>query len=95
MKIRWSPTAVSDLSSIRKYIAQDNPRAARKVSNRVKESINRLIDFPLSGRAGRVPETRELVIPGTPYIAAYTIQSDEVTIAAVLHGKKNWPGSLP
>lgn len=94
MKVRWSPTAVSDLQSIRDYIARDNPSAARKVANRIKESIDRLSNFPLSGRAGRVPGTRELVIPGTSYIAAYTVQDDEVQIAAMLHGRQRWPDSF-
>ena len=94
MIIRWSPTAVSDLESIRDYIARDSPSAASKVANRIKESVNILINFPLSGRAGRVPGTRELVIPGTSYIAAYTIQGDEVRIASVLHGRQLWPGAF-
>jgi addiction module RelE/StbE family toxin len=91
MKIRWSPTAISDLASIRAYISRDNPAAARRVASRIKKSVNRLVDFPLSGRAGRVPGTHELVIPATSYIAAYTIQADEVRIAAVLHGRQRWP----
>jgi addiction module RelE/StbE family toxin len=94
MKIRWSPTAVSDLESIREYIARDSPTAARKVANRIKGSVNRLCNFPLSGRAGRVAGTRELVIPGTSYIAAYIIQGDEVQIASVLHGRQRWPESF-
>jgi addiction module RelE/StbE family toxin len=94
MTIRWSPTAISDLETIRDYIASDNPSTARKVANRIKESVNRLINFPLSGGAGRIPGTRELVIPGTSYIAAYTIQGNEVLIAAVLHGRERWPDSF-
>ncbi len=94
MTIRWSPTAVADLKSIRDFIAKDSPNSARKVANRIKDSANRLINFPLSGRPGRVPGTRELVIPGTSYVAAYRIQGDEVQIAAVLHGKQQWPESL-
>jgi addiction module RelE/StbE family toxin len=94
MKLRWSPTAVADLEAIRDYIARDSSSAARKVANRIKESVNRLINFSFSGRAGRVPGTRELVIPGTSYIAAYAIQGDEVQIAAVLHGKHRWPESF-
>jgi addiction module RelE/StbE family toxin len=86
--------AVSDLESIRAYIANDSPNSARKVAMRVKAGINRLRDFPLSGRAGRVPETRELVLPGTSYIAAYTIEREEVRIAAILHGRQNWPKSF-
>jgi addiction module RelE/StbE family toxin len=94
MKIQGSSTAVSDLESIRQYIARDSPGAARKVAQRIKEVINRLNDFPLSGRVGRVSETRELVIPETSYIAAYVIRGDEVLIAAVLHGRRNWPESF-
>jgi addiction module RelE/StbE family toxin len=94
MKIRWSPTAVTDIESIRDYIACDSPTAARNVANRIKDSVNRLISFPLSGRAGRVPGTRELVIPETSYIAAYTIQDNEVRIASLLHGKQRWPDAF-
>jgi len=93
VKILWSPTAISDLESIRDYIAKDSPQAARKVAVRIREAADRLATFPLSGRTGRVPGTRELVIPGTSYIAAYLIRGDEVQIAAVLHGRQHWPES--
>lgn len=94
MKLHWSPTAVSDLKSIRDYIAKDSPTAAHKVATRIKAAASRLINFPLSGRTGRVPGTRELVIPGTSYIAAYRVKDDGIEIAAVLHGRQNWPDSL-
>jgi addiction module RelE/StbE family toxin len=91
MKILWSPTAISDLESIRSYIARDSPAAAGRMAKRIKESVNHLSSFPFIGRAGRVAETRELVIAATSYIVAYTIQGNEVRIAAVLHGKQRWP----
>lgn len=94
MKIRWSHMAVFDLQAIRDYIARDSPTVAHKVANRIKESVNSLGNYPLSGRDGRVPGTRELVIPGTSYIAAYSIRGDEVQIASVLHGKQRWPESF-
>jgi toxin ParE1/3/4 len=94
MKILWSPTAISDLESIRKYIAQDRPVATAQVASRIKESINQLSRFPLSGRAGRVPGTHELIIPETSYIVAYAIQDNEVRIAAILHGRQRWPESF-
>jgi plasmid stabilization system protein ParE len=49
MKIVWSPTAVSDLESIRDYIAKDNLTAARKVAARIKESVSLLTRFPNQG----------------------------------------------
>jgi plasmid stabilization system protein ParE len=76
------------------YIARERPAAARKIALQIREAVMRLEDFPHSGRVGRVPGTRELVVPGTPYICAYAIRAKEVRIAAVLHGKQRWPNSL-
>ena len=91
MKIVWSPTAIADLESIRIYIAEDSPASAAKIALHIKESVQQLSRFPLSGREGRVSGTRELVISGTPYLAAYTCNDKEVRIASVLHGKRRWP----
>jgi len=41
-----------------------------------------------------VKGTRELVISRTPYIAAYRIDGDLVTIVRVLHGAQQWPKAL-
>jgi plasmid stabilization system protein ParE len=38
------------------------------------------------GRPGRVPGTRELIIPDTPFIAAYAIEKARIVILAVYHG---------
>jgi toxin ParE1/3/4 len=37
-----------------------------------------------------MPETRELVVSGTPYIVVYLI-SDDVELIRVLHGAQQWP----
>jgi len=43
---------------------------------------------PASGRPGRLRGTRELVVTGTPYIAAHRVVDDMVTILRVLHGAR-------
>lgn len=91
MKIVWSPTAIADLSSLRRYIAQDSLASAGQIALKIRDAIRRLSQFPLSGRMGRVAGTRELVIPGTPYLAVYFLNDQEVRIAAILHGKQRWP----
>jgi toxin ParE1/3/4 len=69
MNIAWSPEAIEDLVSLRAYIAEDNPAAAERVVLHIVQNIEQLLpDNPNIGRAGRVPGTREFVIPRTPYI---------------------------
>src|SRR6476620_8362170 len=69
MNIVWSLEAIEDLASLRAYIAEDNPAAARRTVRYIIESIEQSIpDNPRIGGAGRVPGTRELVIPRSSYI---------------------------
>jgi toxin ParE1/3/4 len=89
--VRWTRPALADLEAIGDYIARDNPRAAAGQTRRIHEACAQLGLFPAQGRAGRVAETRELVIGGTPYIAAYSVQNGEVLILAVIHGARRWP----
>lgn len=86
MKIRWQLAAVSDLSDIRTYISEENPAAAEAVTSRILRSVDRLQSFPKSGRVGVVPDTREVVVPGLPYIVVYVHDDEEVEIIAVFHG---------
>ncbi len=95
MKIAWSPEAIEDLVSLRAYIAEDNPAAARRTVQHIVESIEQLLpDNPRIGRAGRVPGTRELVIPRTPYIVPYRHQRTTIQILRVYHAARRWPDSL-
>ena len=43
---------------------------------------------------GRVAGTRELLIPRTPYLAAYLVDGDTVRILRVLHGTQMWLDEL-
>jgi toxin ParE1/3/4 len=95
MNIAWSPEAIEDLASLRSYIAEDNPAAARRGVLRTIRNIEQLLrDNPQIGRAGRVPGIRELVVPRTPYIVPYRIQRTTIQILRVYHGARRWPDSL-
>ena len=65
--------AARDLAEIVDYIALDNPSAAEKVYRKITEAARRLPEFPALGRSGRHPQTRELSIPGLPYLIVYEV----------------------
>ena len=44
-----------------------------------------------AGWIRRVEGTRELVVPRTPYIVAYTVIGDEVMILSIIHSARRWP----
>ena len=92
MNIEWSPEAVEDLNSLRAFIAQDKPSAARAVVLHILQTIEQLVpNNPHMGRPGRVPGTRELVIPSTPFIVPYRLRGDTIQILRVYHGARRWP----
>lgn len=92
MRIRWLARAVEDLAHLHAYIAQDNPEAAASETEKVVEAVKRLEDYPASGRPGRVPGTRELVI--SRYIVAYRVKEQVIQILRVLHAARKWPDRL-
>jgi toxin ParE1/3/4 len=91
MRLVWSPTARNDLREVRRYIARDNPAAADRTVRKILGSVANLGQFPWLGRAGRLPGTRELVIPRTPFIVVYAVVHQTVEIMAVIHGARRWP----
>nr|WP_280520087.1 type II toxin-antitoxin system RelE/ParE family toxin [Rhizobium cremeum] len=91
----WSAFAISDRDGIFTHIEANNPVAAIAIDERIASAARRLVDFPDSGRPGRVAGTRELVISGTPYICAYVVTATAIRILRVLHGAQQWPDVLP
>lgn len=94
MQVAFAAAAKRDLEAIVDYIAQDNPVAAAKVFDAVSAVAARLADFPEMGHAGRLPDTRELVVAGLPYVIVYHVARDVVTIIAVFHGARDLAGAL-
>ncbi len=88
MKVRWLIGATESLRSVHRHIAIENPEAAGRVVARIERVVIRLADHPLSGRLGRVAGTREVVVPGLPYLIVYRVEAQQVTILRVFHGKR-------
>jgi toxin ParE1/3/4 len=90
--IEWTEQATRQLDQAHDYIALSNSEeVADRITARILNSVQQLAAFPMSGRAGRVPGTRELVIANTPFIAAYAIEKARIVILAVYHGAQRRP----
>jgi toxin ParE1/3/4 len=90
----WSPRAITHLVELRAYIARENPAAAARVAETLLAAVERLAEVPNLGRPGRVSGTRELVVPGTPYVIPYRLRADRLEVLAVFHGRQKWPKRL-
>ena len=94
MTVVWSARAVRDLAQLRAFIATDRPSAAATTATAILSSVELLAERPALGRPGRLPGTRERVVPGTPYLVPYRVRGDRLEVIAVLHGRQRWPERL-
>ena len=88
-KIVWAEPALTDLNSIAEYIALDKVDAAKKLVKHVFQAVDRLADFPESGR--RPPELkrsqyREVIVG--PCRIFYRVQETTVLILYVMRGER-------
>jgi len=91
----WSPEAIADLIALRAYIAEGNPAAARRIALHIIHNVEELLSANREmGRPGRVPGTRELIIPKTPFIVPYRVHTDTIQVLRVFHGARRWPERL-
>ncbi len=91
MRVRWLRSALRNLDEEAAHIATDDPAAARLVVGRVLAAVAALEDQPALGRPGRVPGTRELVVPRTRYLVPYRVRGEAIEILRVFHTSRRPP----
>ena len=94
MRVRWLERALRDLGEAEAYIAQDDPQAAAGVVLRIVRAVSHLKEQSGIGRAGRVPGTKELIVPKTPFIVPYRVKDETIQILRVYHSSRKWPDRM-
>ncbi len=89
VKIEWSPSSINNLEKIAEFISQNSPLYAPVFIRKIINSVERLKEFPLSGRI--VPEfnnsdLREIIFHN--YRIVYRLKGNLVEIVLVIHGSK-------
>lgn len=92
MRVHWTDHAERHPLAIFEYIAQDSPRYALRMVDRITARSDRIGALPESGAI--VPELasaglREVI--EHPYRIIYRIGSDQVDVLAVVHGARELP----
>lgn len=86
MKIRFAPQAEADLRDTLQYIGERNPRAAKKLGERVLAVIEMLAARELDGQEQRLT-TGEVVHswPVPPFRIYYRREGDELQVLRIYH----------
>ena len=93
-KLIWSPSARLDLKDIAAFIAEDNPSAAERFGRSLFQAVERLADFPESGRI--VPEfgdpnIREVIRKPCRIVYRIRPRKHTIEIARVWHAARGTP----
>src|SRR5688572_27040959 len=88
-RIRWSPRARRDLLEIGRFMGRDDPLAARRWVERLRERARAAAAIPLAGR--KTPEfdredIREVLL--LTYRIIYRVRADEIQVLTVLEGRR-------
>jgi toxin ParE1/3/4 len=92
MKLLWTDRARRDLLYIGRFIARDNPRAARACVERLRERARKAAETSLAGRV--VPErtdqeVREVFVRN--YRIVYRVFADAIHVLTVFEGHRLFP----
>jgi toxin ParE1/3/4 len=90
VRVDLSSPALADIANIHAYIASDSPRGARRVVQRVRQTLSLLANHPFIGRPGADPDTREIPVWSLPYVIVYEVREDQnaVMILRIFHGSQ-------
>ena len=92
-RLRWSAEALGDLVGIHDHIARDSPRYAAATAGRLVSAVDRLREFPESGRV--VPELADPVVREVihgAYRIVYEVRTDGwVEVLTVFHSARRFP----
>ena len=89
MTIVWSRAALRDLNEIAAYLAERDPDRVGNVIAKITAVVARYSHFPNLGRQGPAKGTREIVVPGLPYVVAYQVRGEVFEVLCVRHTSRD------
>ena len=93
--LRWAWRARRDLREIGDYVGSDNPQAARRLLEKIRQRTRTSAALPFSGRRVRElnrEDVREAVYRN--YRIVYLIKDDGILVLTVFEGHQLFPEDL-
>ena len=88
LMLKFTHSANQDLKRLRQFIADKNPQAATRVSQRLRTAIKNLLKQPLMGtKVEEWPNIREIYVDD--YIVRYLITETHLIVLRLWHGKED------
>ena len=91
-RLIWSPAALLDVQRLYRFLAPQNPDAAKRAVRAIRQGLKVLEKQPGMGRPVEEmnDEFRDWIIDfgDSGYVARYRVETDAVTILAVRHQKE-------
>lgn len=93
MRVEISASAQRDIDGIYAYYDERSERAADRVVAVIIRALRGLGRFPLMGKPGHYPGTREHITARYGYRIVYEVREDAqiINIVRILHGARQWP----
>jgi len=93
LTIRFANSARAEINDILAFIALDNPATAAKFAAKIQKALDRLLEFPNSGRL--IPEepksrVRELVIPSSIRVF-FRVDGEVIRVLHVMRAEQAFP----
>ena len=91
-KLVWLESAVKDVTRLRKVITKENPAAAKRAAEAIKEATKHLMETPSIGKpVNDLPQYRDLLsrFGASGYVIRYRVYLDTIYVVHVRHYREN------
>ena len=87
MSLQFTERALGDLARLKAFVAERDPAAAERVTEKLLGSLRALAEQPLAGRSLEDVPVRQWI--AGDYVARYVVRGDgEVVIVRIWHGRE-------
>lgn len=84
----WLDSALDDLARLREFLAKENPQAAQRAAQAIKETVSKLRELPELGRpVENIIQYRDISVRfgAGGYVLRYRIHHDVIYIVHIRH----------